>query len=227
MRHGTATILAVCSAVAGVILLAVLRINPASQNLPRTIAGITWPLLLLVGYFLYYVVQAPWKIHQQDIHAIDALRHAISTAIGKSSTIEIVGAFELLSREAKQLALTLWGMRQEAGKETDPEEFPVVNTPLDSSTLDLQGRSKWRLMHYRIWRFQQNYVEHWEKVAFERLDTGFTSFVMKHPINKKEPSTSKEVIDGLNSHAQELQDYAARLRGEFKASATISPAAQT
>ena len=58
---------------------------------------------------------------------------------------------------------------------------------------------------------------------FERLDTAFISFVVSHPVNPGEPSTSKEVIDGLASHAQELHNHAARLRDEFKASATISP----
>ena len=58
MKHGWTTFLAVLGTTVGVILLAVLKINPPSQTVLRTIAGIAWPLLLLIAYFLYYLVRA-------------------------------------------------------------------------------------------------------------------------------------------------------------------------
>ena len=155
MSHARTTVVAVCSAIVGVIALAVFKINPSSQNLLRTIAGIAWPMLLLIGYFLVYVLAAPWKIHQQD-------RLIIGTLQDKGSSMEIVGAFELLAREAESLRLTLWSMRQQAGKDTDPAEYAVVSIPLDSSSLHPSDRSKWRWMHYGVWSFQQNYMNHRE-----------------------------------------------------------------
>jgi hypothetical protein len=69
VKHGRTTILAIAGAVLGVVLLAILKINPTSQTLLRTIAGITWPLLLLVAYILFYLIEAPWELHKEDAKA--------------------------------------------------------------------------------------------------------------------------------------------------------------
>jgi hypothetical protein len=72
--HMKSTVLAVLGAVVGVIILAMLQINPSSQTALRTLAGITWPLLLLVVYFVFYLVKAPWELHAQDAKIIADLK---------------------------------------------------------------------------------------------------------------------------------------------------------
>ena len=79
--HARATVITCVGVVVGVVLLAVWQINPSSQTLLRTIAGIAWPLLLLLGYFLFYVVIAPWKLHEKDARRIKELEERPADAL--------------------------------------------------------------------------------------------------------------------------------------------------
>jgi hypothetical protein len=74
VMHGKITALAVVGTIVSVILLAKFQINPSSQTLLRTLAGIAWPVLLLMVYVLVYVVRAPWRMHQEDARIIKELR---------------------------------------------------------------------------------------------------------------------------------------------------------
>jgi hypothetical protein len=74
LTHGRTTLLAVVGAIVSVLALAAFQINPPNQTLLRSMAGIAWPLLLLIGYFLFYVLRAPWKLHQEEANIIQELR---------------------------------------------------------------------------------------------------------------------------------------------------------
>jgi hypothetical protein len=181
-------------------------------------------LFVLFGAFVWH---AAWQMHKEGLDGIDLRDAIIAELVAEVPRIEIAGAFDFLAGEADKLAVSLKIMHFEAGKETDPEEYAVVSCPLDNTTLDPSNRSKWRWMHYRMWQFQGLYADHFNNVLMERMNTGFESFVTKHPLNARESTTALEASQGLESHARALRDQAAKLREDFKVSATISPTVQT
>lgn len=60
------SLLAVGSSVVGVILLSEFDVNPSSQTWIRTIAGVAWPLGLLIVYLVFHALRAPWRLYDEQ-----------------------------------------------------------------------------------------------------------------------------------------------------------------
>jgi hypothetical protein len=74
-KHWVANMLAVVGGIAGVVMLVVTNVNPASQTSARIISVAAWPLSLLLLFLIVHIVRAPWKLHNavQDERASELL----------------------------------------------------------------------------------------------------------------------------------------------------------